>query len=152
MALPTSIELQIVTPDRLVLREQVDEIEIPGSEGYFGVLPGHTPLLASLAVGEMWYRKGQEKTYVSIAFGFAEVLPDRVTILARLAERAEEIDVERAQAALARAEERLARQKSDVDYERARMALLKSVTRLQVSSRIGVGPRTGGMKRLRNQT
>jgi F-type H+-transporting ATPase subunit epsilon len=152
MALPTSIELQIVTPDRLVLREQVDEIEIPGSEGYFGVLPGHTPLLASLAVGEMWYRKGQEKTYVSIAFGFAEVLPDRVTILARLAERAEEIDVERAQAALARAEERLARQKNDVDYERARMALLKSITRLQVSSRIGVGPRTGGMKRLRNQT
>jgi F-type H+-transporting ATPase subunit epsilon len=152
MALPTSIELQIVTPDRLLLREQVDEIEIPGSEGYFGVLPGHTPLLASLAVGEMWYRKGQEKTYVSIAFGFAEVLPDRVTILARLAERAEEIDVERAQAALARAEERLARQKNDVDYERARMALLKSITRLQVSSRIGVGPRTGGMKRLRNQT
>jgi F-type H+-transporting ATPase subunit epsilon len=152
MALPTSIELQIVTPDRLVLREQVDEIEIPGTEGYFGVLPGHTPLLASLAVGEMWYRKGQEKTYVSIAFGFAEVLPDRVTILARLAERAEEIDVERAQAALARAEERLARQKSEVDYERARMALLKSITRLQVSSRIGVGPRTGGMKRLRNQT
>jgi F-type H+-transporting ATPase subunit epsilon len=152
MALPTSIELQIVTPDRLVLREQVDEIEIPGTEGYFGVLPGHTPLLASLAVGEMWYRKGQEKTYVSIAFGFAEVLPDRVTILARLAERAEEIDVERAQAALARAEERLARQKNDVDYERARMALLKSITRLQVSSRIGVGPRTGGMKRLRNQT
>lgn len=152
MALPTSIELQIATPDRLVLREQVDEIEIPGTEGYFGVLPGHTPLLASLAVGEMWYRKGQEKTYVSIAFGFAEVLPDRVTILARLAERAEEIDVERAQAALARAEERLARQKSEVDYERARMALLKSITRLQVSSRIGVGPRTGGMKRLRNQT
>jgi F-type H+-transporting ATPase subunit epsilon len=152
MALPTSIELQIVTPDRLLLREQVDEIEIPGSEGSFGVLPGHTPLLASLAVGEMWYRKGQEKTYVSIAFGFAEVLPDRVTILARLAERAEEIDVERAQAALARAEERLARQKNDVDYERARMALLKSITRLQVSSRIGVGPRTGGMKRLRNQT
>jgi F-type H+-transporting ATPase subunit epsilon len=152
MALPTSIELQIVTPDRLVLREQVDEIEIPGTEGYFGVRPGHPPLLASLAVGEMWYRKGQEKTYVSIAFGFAEVLPDRVTILARLAERAEEIDVERAQAALARAEERLARQKSEVDYERARMALLKSITRLQVSSRIGVGPRTGGMKRLRNQT
>ena len=99
MALPTSIELQIVTPERLLVREQVDEVEIPGSEGYFGVLPGHTPLLASLAVGEMWYRKGQEKTYLSIAFGFAEVLPDRVTILARLAERADEIDVERAEAA-----------------------------------------------------
>ena len=152
MALPTSLELQIVTPERLLLKEQVDEVEIPGSEGYFGVLPGHTPLLASLAVGEMWYRKGQEKTYLSIAYGFAEVLPDRVTILARLAERADEIDTERAEAARKRAEERLAQQQSTVDYERARMALLKSMTRLQVSARIGVGPRTGGMKRLRNQS
>jgi F-type H+-transporting ATPase subunit epsilon len=152
MALPTSIELQIVTPDRLILRDQVDEVEIPGSEGYFGVLPGHTPLLASLAVGEMWYRKGQEKTYLSIAFGFAEVLPDRVTILARLAERADEIDVERAEAARKRAEERLAQQQhSAVDYELARIALLKSMARLQVSSRIGVG-RVGGMKRLRDRS
>jgi F-type H+-transporting ATPase subunit epsilon len=151
MALPTSIELQIVTPDRLILREQVDEVEIPGSEGYFGVLPGHTPLLASLAVGELWYRKGTEKTYLSIAFGFAEVLPDRVTILARLAERADEIDPARAEAARQRAEERLAQQQSTVDYERARVALLKSMTRLQVSARIGVGPRTGGLPRPRNQ-
>jgi len=152
MALPTSIELQIVTPDRLILREQVDEVEIPGSEGYFGVLPGHTPLLAALAVGELWYRKGQEKTYLAIAFGFAEVLPDRVTILARLAERADEIDAERAEAARLRAEERLAQQQSEVDYERARTALLKSLARLEVASRVGVGPRTGGMKRLRNQS
>ena len=65
MALPTSIELQIVTPDKLLVKEQVDEVEIPGTEGYFGVLPGHTPMLASLAVGEMWYRKGQEKTWIS---------------------------------------------------------------------------------------
>src|SRR3954449_12031248 len=107
MALPTSINLQIVTPERLLVNEQVDEVEIPGSEGYFGVLPGHTPLLASLAVGELWYRKGQEKTYLSIAFGFAEVLPDRVTILARLAERAEDIDVARAEAAQKRAQQRL---------------------------------------------
>jgi F-type H+-transporting ATPase subunit epsilon len=151
MALPTSIELQIVTPERLLLKEQVDEVEIPGSEGYFGVLPGHTPLLASLTVGELWYRKGQEKTYLLIAFGFAEVLPDRVTILARLAERADEIDVDRAEAARKRAEERLTQQ-SEVDYERARFALMKSMMRLQVSARIGVGPRTGGMKRLRNQS
>ncbi len=151
MALPTSLELQVVTPERLLLKEQVDEVEIPGSEGYFGVLPGHTPLLASLTVGELWYRKGQEKTYLSIAFGFAEVLPDRVTILARLAERADEIDVDRAEAARKRAEERLTQQ-SAVDYERARFALMKSMTRLQVSARIGVGPRTGGMKRLRNQS
>jgi F-type H+-transporting ATPase subunit epsilon len=151
MALPTSLELQIVTPDRLILREQVDEVEIPGSEGYFGVLPGHTPLLASLAVGELWYRKGQEKIYLSIAFGFAEVLPDRVTILARLAERATEIDFERADAARKRAEDRLAQSQTAVDYERARVALLKSMTRLQVSARISVGARTGGKKRLRNQ-
>jgi F-type H+-transporting ATPase subunit epsilon len=150
MALPTHIDLQIVTPDRLLVQEQVDEVQIPGSEGYFGVLPGHTPLLAALAVGELWYRKGPEKTYLSIAFGFAEVLPDRVTILARLAERAEDIDVERAEAARVRAEQRLA-ERTTVDYERARIALEKSLTRLQVSSRIGVAPRTGGLKRLRTQ-
>ena len=142
MALPTSIELQIVVPDRAVVKEQVDEIEIPGVDGYFGVLPGHTPLLAALSVGEMWYRKGQEKTYLAIAYGFAEVLPDRVTILAQLAERAEEIDMERAQRARERASGRL-EGKSDVDYARARIALMKSLTRLQVSSRIasGAGPR-----------
>jgi F-type H+-transporting ATPase subunit epsilon len=150
MALPTHIDLQIVTPDRLLVREQVDEVQIPGSEGYFGVLPGHTPLLAALAVGELWYRKGQEKTYLSIAFGFAEVLPDRVTILARLAERAEEIDVERAEAARVRAEQRLS-ERTTVDYDRARIALEKSLTRLQVSSRTGVSPRTGALKRLRTQ-
>jgi F-type H+-transporting ATPase subunit epsilon len=152
MALPTSLELQIVTPDRLLLKEQVDEVEIPGSDGYFGVLPGHTPLLASLAVGELWYRKGQEKTYISIAFGFAEVLPDRVTILARLAERADEIDVDRAAEARKRAEQRLAQPKSDIDYERARLSLTRSMMRLQVSSRIGGSARVGGMKRLRNQS
>jgi F-type H+-transporting ATPase subunit epsilon len=151
MALPTSIDLQIVTPDRLILHEQVDEVEIPGSEGYFGVLPGHTPLLASLTVGELWYRQGQEKTYLSIAFGFAEVLPDKVTILARLAERADDIDVERAEAARRRAEERLSQAQSDVDYDRARIALQKSLTRLQVSSHLSVGPRTGALKRVRMQ-
>ena len=148
MALPTSIELQIVTPDRLVVREHVDEVQIPGSEGYFGVLPGHTPLLAALAVGELWYRKGQEKTFVSIAGGFAEVLPDRVTLLATLAERADEIDVARAESAKQRAEQRLSQPKSDIDYERARLALQKSIIRLQVSSRIP-GLRVGEMKRMR---
>ena len=142
MALPTSIELQIVTPDRAIVKEQVDEVEIPGADGYFGVLPGHTPMLAALSVGELWYRQGQDKTYLAIAEGFAEVLPDRVTILAQLAERAEEIDRERAEAARSRAARRLD-DKSDVDYLRARIALVKSMTRLQVSSRIasGAGPR-----------
>jgi F-type H+-transporting ATPase subunit epsilon len=150
MALPTHLDLQIVTPDRLIVQEQVDEVEIPGSDGYFGVLPGHTPLLAALAVGELWYRKGQEKFYLSIAFGFAEVLPDRVTILARLAERAEDIDVARAESAKKRAEERLSQPKSDVDYERARVALMKSLMRLQVSARVPGGVRVGELKRMRD--
>jgi len=142
MALPTSIQLQIVTPDKLLVNEQVDEVEIPGTEGYFGVLPGHTPMLASLAVGEMWYRKGQEKTFLSLAYGFCEVLPERVTILAQLAERAEDIDVARAEEARRRAEARLAQAK-DVDYERARSALMKSLARLQVSSRSQLAGRVG---------
>ena len=150
MALPTHLELQIVTPDRMVVLAGVDEVQIPGAGGYFGVLPGHTPLLAALAVGELWYRKGQEKTYVSIARGFAEVLPDRVTILAQLAEKAEEIDVARAAAAKTRAEERLAHVKTDIDYERARVALMKAMTRLQVSARVPGGGRVGELKRMRD--
>ncbi len=139
-----------MTPERLLVQEQVDEVEIPGSKGYFGVLPGHTPMLASLAVGELWYRKGADKVYLSIAYGFAEVLPDRVTILARLAERAEDIDIERAESARRRAEERLAQSKSDIDYERARTALAKSLMRLQVSARLPGGARMGELKRLRD--
>src|ERR1044071_9261076 len=106
MAIPTSIDLQIITPARLLVHEQGDGGGAPGAEGYFGVLPGHTPLLADLAVGELWYRKGQEKIYLAIAFGFVEVLPDRVTVLARIAERAEDIDLLRAEEAKKRAEER----------------------------------------------
>lgn len=145
MALPAHIDLQIVTPEKAIVHQQVDEVEIPGTDGYFGVLPGHTPLLGSLAVGELWYRVGQEKTYLSIAFGFAEVLPDRVTILARLAERAEDIDVERAESARRRAEALLAHVRPDIDYERARVALMKSVARLHVVSHLA----GGSMKRVR---
>ena len=143
MALPTHIDLQIVTPDKMLVHDQVDEVEIPGTEGYFGVLPGHTPLLASLAVGELWDRKGQEKTFLSIAFGFSEVLPERVTILAQLAETAEEIDVARAEEARKRAEARLSQAKAEIDYERARVALMKSVARLQVASRMQFAGRVG---------
>jgi F-type H+-transporting ATPase subunit epsilon len=146
MAIPTSIELLIVTPDRLLVHEQVDELQIPGAEGYFGVLPGHMPFLAALAVGELWYRKGQTKTFLSIAFGFAEVLPDRVTILAQLAERAEDIDVTRAEAARKRAEERIARGgQPEIDFDRARIAQQKAVVRIQVSSRVSV--RSGAANR-----
>ncbi|MBI4264757.1 MAG: F0F1 ATP synthase subunit epsilon [Acidobacteria bacterium] len=135
MALPTKLLLEIVTPDRALVREEVDEIQVPGSEGYFGILPGHTPLLATLKVGELWYRTGQEKRYLAIAGGFVEVLPDHVTILAQVAERAEEIDVARAEAARKRAEERLARPHAEMDWERARIAMMKSLIRLQVASR-----------------
>jgi F-type H+-transporting ATPase subunit epsilon len=135
MAIPPHLALEIVTPERSILHEKVEEVEIPGSDGYFGVLPGHAPLLASLQVGQLWYRKGGETSYLSVAFGFAEVLPDRVTILARIAERAEEIDIERAQAQRKRAEDDLARRAVDVDLERARISLLKALTRLQVANR-----------------
>jgi F-type H+-transporting ATPase subunit epsilon len=134
--IPTSLHLQIVSADRSLVNEQrVDEVEIPGSEGYFGVLPGHTALLALLGAGELWYRKGQEKFYLAVAFGFAEVLPDRVTILAQIAEHAHEVDVSRAEAAKARAEQRLASDDIDIDFERARISLLKSLIRLQVAAR-----------------
>ena len=133
--LPTKIQLQIVSADRSLVNETVDEVEIPGADGYFGVLPGHTPLLALLQVGELWYRQGQEKHYLSIAFGFAEVLPDRVTILAQVAEKADEIDAARAEAAKRRAEERVARPTVDMDAERARISLMKALIRLQVATR-----------------
>src|SRR3954452_13708738 len=105
MAPSTQFALQIVSADRSLVNERVDEIEIPGADGYFGVLPGHTPLLALLGAGELWYRQGQDKHYLALAFGFAEIQPDRATILAQVAERAEEIDVARAEAARKRAEE-----------------------------------------------
>src|SRR5512140_3817708 len=130
MAQPAHLTLEIVTPDRAIAHDLVDEVEIPGAEGYFGVLPGHTPLLASLQVGELWYRKGGEKFFVSLAFGFAEVLPDRVTILAQIAERAEEIDVSRAEDEKRRAHENLSRRASEVDLERARVSMLKALVRL----------------------
>lgn len=135
MALPPHLTLEIVTPDRAIVHEQVDEVQIPGAEGYFGVLPGHAPLLASLQVGQLWYRKGSERHYLAVAFGFAEVLPDRVIVLAQVAERAEEIDITRAEAARKRAEARLAKPVVEMDFERARVAMMKALIRLQVSAR-----------------
>ena len=141
MALPTKLTLEIVTPDRSLVNEQVDEVELPGAEGYFGVLPGHTPLLAALQVGELWYRIGQEKHFRVVAFGFAEVLPERVTVLAQVAEREQDIDVERAERAMKRAEERLSKGTAheNIDFERARVAMMKSLIRLQVAARARSG-------------
>ena len=133
MAIPTKLTLEIVTSDRSLVREEVDEVELPGSEGYFGVLPGHTPLLSMLKVGELWYRIGGAKHYLAVAGGFVEVLPDRVTVLANIGERAEDIDIARAEAAKRRAEERLANP-IDVDQERARFSLAKALVRIQVAT------------------
>jgi F-type H+-transporting ATPase subunit epsilon len=133
--LPSRLQLQIVSAERSLVNETVDEVEIPGHDGYFGVLPGHTPLLAALSVGTLRYRQGSENHYLLIAFGFAEVQPDRVTILAQIAEKAEEIDLGRAAAAKTRAEERMASSSADVDVERARIAMLKALVRLQVAER-----------------
>ena len=135
MPIPSHLQLEIVSAERSLVNETVDEVQIPGAEGYLGVLPGHTPLLTTLQVGQLWYRQGQEKHYLSIAFGFAEIQPDRVTILAQIAERADEIDVTRAESARKRAEERLSRPTVDMDFERARIALLKAMVRLQVATR-----------------
>lgn len=138
MPLPLQIHLQIVSADRSLVNETVDEVEIPGVDGYFGVLPGHTPLLALLGTGELWYRQGPgdvSKHYLSISFGFAEVQPDRVTILAQVAEKADEIDIARAEAAKKRAEDRVAHPTADMDAERARVSLMRALIRLQVASR-----------------
>jgi F-type H+-transporting ATPase subunit epsilon len=138
MSLPNHLTLEIVTPDRALVTEDVDEVQLPGTEGYLGILPGHTPLLTSLRVGPLWYRKGTEKFYLSVAFGFAEVLPDRVRLLARIAERAEEIDVDRAEEHRRKAEEALQAARAgnaDIDLDRARVSLMKALTRLQVAGR-----------------
>ncbi len=134
MAIPRHLTLEFVTPERAIVHEDVDEVELPGEEGFFGVLPGHAPLLAALKTGQMWYRTGAEKRFAFIESGFAEILPDRVSILAQVAERAEDIDIQRAEAAKRRAEEQLTRPAVvDLDAERARIALLRAITRLQVA-------------------
>jgi F-type H+-transporting ATPase subunit epsilon len=141
MSLPSHLTLEIVTPDRALAHEDVDEVQLPGTEGYLGILPGHTPLLTSLKVGQVWYRKGTEKFYLSIAFGFAEVLPDRVRLLAQIAERAEEIDLTRAEAEKKRAEELIQAARSgnaDIDMERARVSLMKAMIRIQVATKAKV--------------
>ena len=135
MSLPTHLALEVVTPDRPLVRETVDEVTLPGTEGELGVLPGHTPLLTTLKVGVLSYRKGEQRFYVAVSQGFAEVLPDRVTVLAQVAERAEDIDVARAESARQRAELRLSKPGPETDVERARAAWIKASVRLQVAAK-----------------
>ncbi len=128
-------QLEIVTPEKQVVSDTAEEVQIPGKKGYLGVLPGHAPLITELAVGEIIYRKDGQPHYLSVAWGFAEVLPTKVTILAEAAERPEEIDVARAQEAKERAEERLKSQDPTTDYERALYALKRADVRLDVAGK-----------------
>jgi F-type H+-transporting ATPase subunit epsilon len=133
--IPKSLALDVATPDKPIVHEEVDEVQLPGYNGALGVLPGHAPLLTALRPGEMWYRKGGEKFFAFVAGGFAEVVGDRVSILARVAEHAEEIDLERAEAAKRRAEDLLAKPSSDTDLEQARVALRRAIARLDIARR-----------------
>jgi F-type H+-transporting ATPase subunit epsilon len=140
--LPESIELIVVTPERQILRETVVEVTIPGLDGELGILPGHAPLITELGIGEMRYRKttSSQPILLAILGGFAEVLPDRVTILAETAERAEEIDVARAEAAKARAEKSLASHDANIDWDRATVSLQRAVIRIQVARKYRGAP------------
>jgi len=132
--LPTELQLNIVSPDRLVVRDSVTAVTVPGKDGYIGVLPGHSPLLTELAPGELTYTREGTKHYIFVNWGFAEVLPDRTIVLVQGAERAEEIDVERARRAKERADDRLKRfTDPQVDMERARAALRRAIARLETA-------------------
>jgi F-type H+-transporting ATPase subunit epsilon len=136
ITLPTEIRLDIVTPDRLVAHDAVTAVTIPGKNGYLGILPGHAPLLTEVAPGELEYTSGGAQHTFAVNWGFAEVLGDRVIVLAQTAERAEEINVERAEKAKARAEERLKRfTDPEVDMERARKSLTRAMARLEAASK-----------------
>lgn len=132
-----TFELEIVTPNGLVVRGRAEETQIPGKNGYLGILPGHAPLITELAIGEISHRENGQSHYLAVAWGFAEVPPNRVTILAETAERAEEINVRRAEDAKNRAEERLKGNQSNVDCARAPHALRRASTRLDVAGRNG---------------
>jgi F-type H+-transporting ATPase subunit epsilon len=130
-----TIQLVIVTPKRQLLRESVGEVQLPGANGYLGVLPGHAPLMTELGIGELSYpgAPGKEPLHLAILSGFAEVLPDRVTVLAETAEFTQEIDVARAEAARSRAEKRLASGDTNIDWDRASVALQRALIRIQVA-------------------
>src|SRR5271163_3053617 len=134
--LPEAIELIIVTPVRELLRESVVEVQLPGADGYLGVLPGAAPLITELGIGELTFHRksgGDASDPIAIIRGFAEVLPERVTVLAETAELASEIDVARAEAALKRAQERIASHAPDLDWDRVAVALQRALSRIQVA-------------------
>ena len=127
------LQLEVITPEKLVLREAVDEVTLPGLDGELGILPEHTPLISQLQTGALTYRKSGEKRSVHVSGGFAEVLPDRVSVLTDVAEAAEDIDAERAKRSRERAEKRL-QGGGEIDVNRAQLKLQRAVTRLDVAS------------------
>ncbi len=132
-----TLHLQIVTPDKRLVREDADQVQMPGKSGYLGILPGHAPLITELTAGELSYTKGGNTQYLAVTWGFAEVLPDKVTILADAAERAEDIDVKRAEEAKARAQEELRNPKPEMDYDEVNFALRRAEVRLEVAAKAG---------------
>ena len=130
-----SFQLEIVTPEKMVVRDVAEEIQIPGRNGYLGVLPGHAPLITELGAGEINYRAGGQSHRFAVAWGFAEVLPDRVTVLAETVERADEIDVSRAQQSLARAEESLKSAQTEEDVSLATGKIRAAQARIEVAQK-----------------
>ena len=129
------LRLDIVTPDKVVLQEEVDYVGAPGVAGEFGILPGHAPMLSALKVGALFYRKGEKTAWIFVSGGFVQVSDNKVTVLAESAEQASDIDVERAEQAKARAEKRLADPQPDTDIVRASLALARAVARISTARR-----------------
>ena len=135
MALPEKIHLEIVTPEKQLFSGPVDSVTVPSNVGYLGILPGHAPLLAELGIGEVSFKAGDRTDFLFCSWGFVEVLPDRVVLLAQTAELASDIDVKRAEEAKMRAEKMLISKDTGIDYQRAELALLRAISRLDAVKR-----------------
>jgi F-type H+-transporting ATPase subunit epsilon len=130
MSLPEKIHLEIVTPEKQLFSGAVEEVTVPSNTGYLGILPGHAPLLAELGIGEISYKIEGRTDFLFCSWGFVEVLPDRVVVLAQSAELASDIDIKRAEEAKSRAEKTLASKDANIDFRRAELALLRAISRL----------------------
>ena len=135
MSLPEKIQLEIVTPERLFFSGEVDEVNVPGAEGYLGILPGHAPLLSELRIGVISYRQGSRESHLFCSWGFAEVLPDRVSVLAEVAESPDQIDIERAREQRDEAEKLLRSLDEDVDYAQTMDSLQQAVVQLELAEK-----------------
>ena len=131
-----TFQLEVVTPQRLIISEEVEELVAPGAEGYFGIWPGHTPFMTTLKIGELSYKRRGDERFLAVSWGYAEVRPEKAIVLVETAERAEEIDRARAEESRARAEERL-RHWGDatIDFARAQAALERAIARVSVAAK-----------------